>query len=132
MSGKRVEKVNAKEMEIGEYILCAAIWYQDGEKHESQPTNIETGFVVAGRRHHNCYSTVSIIASIDETVKLKIENVQKRMTDQDWRNHQGFITSRDRYVNRYEAFDIAEKANQIKFGYEASKSTRMLISENLY
>ncbi len=40
-----------------EYILSAANYYNDGKKHEHQPNNIEIGFVVCGRRHHNCIGT---------------------------------------------------------------------------
>ena len=43
-----------------ERILCAAIWYNDGKKHVHQPINIETGFVICGRRHHNCIGIADI------------------------------------------------------------------------
>jgi len=33
-----------------EFILCAAIWINDKQKHEQQPDNIELGFVICGRR----------------------------------------------------------------------------------
>jgi len=33
-----------------EFILCAAIWINDGLKHNQQPENIEIGFVICGRR----------------------------------------------------------------------------------
>jgi len=32
-----------------EFILCAAIWINDKQKHEQQPDNIELGFVICGR-----------------------------------------------------------------------------------
>lgn len=40
---------------INEHIICAAIWINDKIKHQQQPTNVEIGFVVCGRRHNNCY-----------------------------------------------------------------------------
>jgi len=40
-----------------EYILCAAIWCNDGKKHVHQPRNVPKGFVIGGRRHHNCFIT---------------------------------------------------------------------------
>ena len=48
-------------MKQKEFILCAAIYINDGFVHEEQPTNIETGFIVCGRRHNNCYQTFKII-----------------------------------------------------------------------
>lgn len=121
-------------MEKREFILCAAIWYQDGLKHDAQPKNIETGFVIAGRRHHNCYATAKALAGLDETIKLKITNIENTMSKEEYRNHQGFITSLDRYVNRREGYQIAKANNQIQFGLEASDNGEdsILISENLY
>lgn len=117
-----------------EFILCAAIWYNDGGKYEAQPKNIESGFVVCGRRHHNCYQTVAVIAGLDEAIKLKITNIENRMTKEDYRNSQGFITSLDRYVNRAEGYKIAKENNQIQFGATATENgeNSILISENLY
>lgn len=113
-----------------EYILCAAIWYQDGKKYDEQPKNIESGFVVAGRRHSNCYMTVVAIAGIEKAVQKKLENVAFQM---DRKMHQGFITNLDRYVGRAEAYQIAKDSNQIKFGAAAiDKENQILISENLY
>lgn len=97
-----------------EYILCAAIWFDDGEKHVHQPVNIETGLVVCGRRHHNCFATLAIISD-DKLQKL---NLRKKST-------QGFITNTDRFVDRIEAAKIAFNAAQ-------SKLTDTLFSEDLY
>lgn len=121
-------------MKKPEFILCAAIWYKDGLKHDAQPVNIETGFVIAGRRHHNCYATVTAIAGLDEAIKLKITNIENTMSRQDYREHQGFITSEDRFVNRREGFKIAKANNQIQWGLNASDNgdDSILISENLY
>lgn len=56
------------------------------------------------------------------------------MSDDDYREHQGFITSLDRYVNRREGFKIAKANNQIQFGLSATENgdDSILISENLY
>jgi len=117
-------------MKEKEHILCAAIWYQDGIKYEEQPKNIEFGFVVAGRRHSNCYMTVVALVGIDKAVEKKLENIATQM---DRKMHQGFITNLNRYVGRAEAYQIAKEANQIKFGGEATdKENEILISENLY
>jgi len=39
------------------YIICAAIWFKDGNKYSHQPRNVDSGLVVCGRRHHNCFLT---------------------------------------------------------------------------
>lgn len=44
-------------MKTLEYIICAANYYNDEVKRDFEPSNIKTGFVVCGRRHHNCIST---------------------------------------------------------------------------
>jgi hypothetical protein len=117
-----------------EFILCAAIWYNTGDKHELQPYNIETGFVVAGRRHCDCYATVKALVGMDEVKKLKMLNAERTMSLEDHRMHQGFLTSKNRYVDRKEAWKIAKENNQIKYGLEASDrgEDSILISENLY
>lgn len=115
-----------------EFILCAAIWINDNKKHEQQPVNIETGFVVCGRRHNNCYQTIKSLTGL--SANESIGDLIKSMSDEEIRKHQGFITSLDRYVNRKEGWDIAKANNQIQFGLMASENgdDSILISENLY
>ena len=80
------------------YIVCAAIWYNDGNEHVHQPFNIESGFVICGHRHHNCFATAYIL---NEGEKLKgLDEVQ------------GFITIGNEFVGRTEAGIIAFKAGQ--------------------
>lgn len=96
-----------------EYIICAANWYNTGIKKKHQPKNIETGFVVCGRRHHNCFITTFIInEDYARDIKRECE--------------QGFLTSKDRWVTREEAGKLAFEAGQIK------KETKCLFSEDLY
>lgn len=115
-----------------EFILCAAIWLNDHIEHKQQPINITEGFVICGRRHNNCYQTVSDVSglSINDTLK----QMMATMTDDDHRKHQGFITSLDRYVDRFEGYKIAKQNNQIQFGKKATENNdkSILISENLY
>jgi len=94
-----------------EYILCAAIWFSDGKTHEHQPKNVKHGFIICGRRHHNCYATKWIF---DKT---------------SYPNTQGFITNRDRFVDRTEAYMIACLSGQIN---EDPEIEGTLISEDLY
>ena len=115
-----------------EFILCAAIWINDGLKHEAQPKNIESGFVVCGRRHHNCYQTIKSLTS--KSPSERIGTLIQSMTEEEQRIHQGFITSLDRYVDRREGWDIAKANNQIQFGLIACGDVddNILILENLY
>jgi len=96
-----------------EHILCAAIWFKDGKQHEHQPKNITSGFVICGRRHHNCFMTGAILTG-NEGFKFQE------------RAEQGFITNTDRFVTRKEAAEIALKSGQIK------ESNNCLFSEDLY
>ena len=100
------------------YIICAAVWFQNGEKHIHQPRNIDSGFIVYGRRHHNCFIT-SYILNGEVLVKNKISTGE-------WKVTSGFITSDDRFVDRKEAGQIDFDAKQIK------KLTYCLFSEDLY
>lgn len=88
--------------EVPEYLLCSAIWFDDGvDTYVHQPRNIKTGFVVCGRRHHNCFTTVAMLMGIRKE-RLTKEEVQ------------GFLTNKDRFVDRYEAAQIALASGQIK------------------
>lgn len=104
-----------------EYILCAAVWFDDGNKHSHQPKNIETGIVVCGRRHHNCFATIGGRVSERNEIGLR-------------EKEQGFLTSLDRFVSREEAAEIALSIGQ--FANEEEKReveiTHYLYSENIY
>jgi hypothetical protein len=93
-----------------EYIICAAIHFDDGLKHPHQPVNISSGYVICGRRHHNVYVTFSILAFGEPKKEFK----------------QGFLTSKDRFVSRKEAGEIALAAKQI------TEPNNCLFSEDLY
>lgn len=115
-----------------EFILCAAIWINDQQKHDQQPQNIEIGFIICGRRHSDCYQTIK---DLKGNLKSSVSNYLKSLNiSHDNRESQGFITSLDRYVNRKEAYKIAKANNQIQYGAEATENGEdsMLISENLY
>ena len=99
------------------YIICAAIWFKDGKKHKHQPRNIDSGFVVAGRRHHNVFLT-----AFELNGGKKIEG----LNEINERAVQGFLTSDDRFVDRKEGGQIAFDAGQ------TAKLTECLFSEDLY
>lgn len=110
-----------------EYILCAAIHFDDDKEHKHQPDNITFGFVVTGRRHNNCYATLSAIAKsigLEERIRLLIDNAD--------RDRQGFITNLNRYVSRSEAFIIAKREQQIIHKMFDKDDTGILTSEDLY
>ncbi len=112
------EENNIKSSESSnnkEHILCAAIWYNDGIKREHQPRNIDSGIVVCGWRHHNCFA---ILNNIDKNYDKK--------------NHiQGFLTSQGKFVNRKRAFKIAKASDQIVTNIKDAISIE-LTSEDLY
>jgi hypothetical protein len=96
-----------------EYIICAAIWFKDGKTHVHQPRNVDTGFVVCGRRHHNCYYIAStcLAENYSETKGTAV---------------QGFLTSHDRFLDRKEAGEVAHSVGQ------TPSLTNCLFSEDLY
>lgn len=96
-----------------EKILCAAIHYRDGEEYPHQPKNINSGYVICGHRHHNIF----IIANLTGVITLGFDH------------EQGFLTSANRFVDRYEALKIAELNFQI---IDKHKSVDELMSEDLY
>lgn len=93
-----------------ERILCAAIHVQDGVPRVHQP--VESGFVVGGLRHHNCL------------------NAMAHTVDREVVKHQGFLTTRGRYVGREEALKIAIEAGQVVAG--KTHTPDELFSEDLY
>lgn len=100
-----------------EYIICAAIHFDDEVERPHQPKNIARGIVIAGRRHHNCYLTAFTLSG---------QNMWNRV-----KHTQGFITSRDRFVDRKEAYEIAKRENQLFSGI-IHDDNPILISEELY
>ena len=97
-----------------EYILCAAIHYNDNKEYYHQPINIKTGFVVTGHRHHNCFMTVKILRE-----PIKGDHTQ------------GFLTNTNKFVNRIEAMRIAISAGQ-GGNYSKMRLSEPLFSEDLY
>lgn len=108
-----------------EYILCAAIWYDDGIEHkENAIPYVQTGIVLAGHRHYN-------VISLMPTGKDYLKDFPERnlLKMEDFKSTQGFITSNARFVNREEAAEIAFNAGQVD---EDVKKRGKLFSEDLY
>lgn len=95
-----------------EYILCSAIHFDDNEYHTHQE-QYGTGFLISGYRHHNIIAIKSLLRSDIKYVET-----------------QGFLTSKDRFVDRKEGMQIALKAGQV---LENSTINRYnLFSEDLF
>ena len=105
-----------------EYILCAAVWYKELENIREGlpltsflPKNCDRGIVFCGHRHGQCIYTKCAVTGLRDA--------------ESGENEQGFLTNLNRFVDREEAWKIAEKANQIicqSGGYGT------LYSEDLY
>lgn len=99
-----------------EYIICAAIWYDDGISRSNLPHNINSGLVAAGWRHHNCYTILWSLYPNREYLNNTI---------------QGFLTSKGNFYNREESMKIAKSANQL-VDLERIFDRDSLYSEDLY
>ncbi len=101
-----------------EFIICAANYYNDGQKHLQQPKNIEIGFVIFGRRHLNACYLISLIKNSHTFHKTE---------------KKGFITNTNRFVDRKEAYKIAFEADQIIGPNKGCPTNEIgLTSEDLY
>jgi len=110
---------------FNEYILCAAIWYKDLDQMSDKwipniegfmrPKNIDRGIVICGYRHPSCMYTMIAI-----TGKRSIETECGEYI-------QGFLTSKNRFVDRKEAATI-----HTLNGGVLNYSQERLFSEDLY
>lgn len=94
-----------------EYILCSAIWWKNNIIYEHQPKNVDSGIVICGRRHHNCFVTLMQFHPQRELGETII---------------QGFLTNTDKFVTREEGAKIAYLSGQIK------QEQLTMFSEDLY
>lgn len=102
-----------------ERIYSAAIWYKDLPTAKYLPTNVDKGVVVEGHRHADIIRTV---------VNLIGKRTCTNGEDCTGESIQGFVTNKNRFVDRYEAMVIAKKANQII----SDTTFPELYSEDLY
>lgn len=93
-----------------EYIICAAIHVDDELSWLHQPENITTGIVLCGWRHDNIWYN---------WIQLSTGKTRRTV-------HLGFLTSKNRFVNRKEAAAIAFDAGQIP------EPSECLLSDDLY
>ena len=126
-----------------EYILCAAIHYDNGLVYNFHYNyGVETGFVLCGYRHPHI---ISVLPTNPYWLKNKfndgneevIQKYEELKVKYGWQENsltrcetiQGFITNKGRFVDRKEAFKIALAAGQID---ESAGVDRELFSEDLY
>jgi hypothetical protein len=119
----KIESLENKLMQEQEYIACSAIWYKELELKKPDvlkprgfsPYNVDKGIVFSGWRHGNCmYQMVAIYALRDFEAGESI---------------QGFLTSKNRFVDRKEGAKIALACKQIK---KLQFSKTDLYSEDIY
>ena len=103
-----------------EYILCAAVWYDNFPLLKEEvlkirgfrPYNIDRGIVFCGWRHANCIYQAVAITNLSSHKLGEVE--------------QGFLTNTNLFVNRTEASKIAVDAGQ------CDSNNTYLYSEDLY
>ena len=107
-----------------EKIICAAIWFKELplvrpdvlEPRGFAPYNVDKGIVFCGWRHPNClYQMVAM------TGKSSFEAGE---------NIQGFLTNKNRFVDREEAMIIAKRENQLVV--DPTHVSDSLFSEDIY
>ena len=107
-----------------EWILCAAIWYKEiplkKEIPGVLPINCDIGLVVTGHRHAQCMWTMGCLTGL-RSVTHAPDGVGDYI--------QGFLTSANRFVDRREAYKIAESRGQLN---ERTHTEGCLYSEDLY
>lgn len=107
-----------------QFITCAAIWYDDGKQYSLQPSNIQSGIVIAGHRHPMCKIVLmSWLYPNWQTDSLQ-ENLKNEVNNKEV---QGFLTSDFRFVDRKEAAIIFQRC-----GGKLQYSKDTLYSEDLY
>lgn len=134
--------MNNKTLAV-EYILCAAVWYDNGLEYKFQKQyGIQTGFVLCGYRHPLICDVLPfnphyLKKIFDEEDKDAIQKYEELKCKYGWQEDsltrcntiQGFLTSTGRFVDRKEAYRIALNAGQIN---ESNGVDGELFSEDLY
>lgn len=105
-----------------ERIICAAVWYKELQLKKDMPIetylpkNLDRGIVFSGHRHGQCIYTKCAITGLRDA--------------ESGDNEQGFLTSKNRFVSREEALEIALRENQV-IDHSQIRGNR-LFSEDLY
>lgn len=98
-----------------EIIICSAIWYKELPTPVYRPINVNEGIVFCGHRHTHClYQMVAMTGKRQCEVGEEV---------------QGFLTNKNRFVDRFEGAKIALSSGQIK---ELTYSKKRLYSEDIF
>lgn len=101
-----------------EKIICSAIWLKDVATPVHRPTNISTGVVLCGHRHPHIIGQINIL--LGKTMAFVGEY------------EQGFLTDKNRFVDRKEAMIIARNAKQYIRSSINTALAKELYSEDIY
>jgi len=105
------------EIETKERVLLSAVWCRHGELLPHNPYSVDKGFVVTGFMHCSCFLIMSLLPR--NLVGSKKNHVQ------------GFITNKNRFVDRVEGLAIALLADQIDLSKKFNPKDK-LMSEDLF
>lgn len=109
-----------------EKIACSAIWYKELEPKTENPhllpKNIKEGIVIYGLRHAHCIAILGTLTGL-----RSVENGDSSVGEY----KQGFLTTKNRFVDREEAWIIACDAKQIKDSEIISKNLLELKTKKL-
>ena len=104
-----------------EYILCAAIWYKEIPLKKTiygvLPKNCDKGLVITRYRHGHCMWVMGCLTGLRSVANAE-DGVGEYV--------QGFLTNKNRFVDRKEAANIAFNS------YQIDKDKKELYSEDLY
>lgn len=112
-----------------EYIICAAIWYKDGTEAPRGfiAQNINSGVVIGQWRHYNCVN-VRATNPLWNAKKLAERRGEHPLIEK-WEDTlpyydevYGFLTSKGRFVDRWQAMEIAYVAGQVLSEERAMKA----------
>lgn len=112
-----------------ERIICAAIYVDTGkgEPPRRSYTYPKTGLVFAGWRHADCFTALDAWA--ENLRPQELVDLEAIMPHQVHGRNQGFVTSKGRYVDRKEGWQIALAAGQVE---ARAGEGPILVSEDLY
>ena len=107
-----------------EYVLCAAIWYKDGTEAPKGfiAQNIDSGVVIGQWRHGNCiniratnpiWNKKTLNERLDREGGAVPMMVSNEKPDIEYDYVDGFITSKGRFVDRWQAAKIALDCGQL-------------------
>lgn len=115
-------------LNIEEKILCSAIYYDDKQKRNNLPSNTDTGLVFCGLRHSNCITLMKAMYYDDFTQCESCDTRRKEVLPD---HTQGFLTNKNRFLNRTESYLLAVDSKQIK-DFKKGYKQKELYSEDLW